>query len=41
MLLHGLQGFHDQKLRVIPARRADQPGPDELEQRWERFRSAG
>jgi putative restriction endonuclease len=41
MLLHGLQGFHDQKLRVIPSRRADRPGADELEQRWERFRSAG
>lgn len=41
MLLHGLQGFHDQKLRVIPTRRADRPGTDELERRWEQFRSAG
>ncbi|MEX0834961.1 MAG: HNH endonuclease, partial [Nitriliruptor sp.] len=41
MLLHGLQGFHDQKLRIIPTRRTDRPGPDELERRWERFRSAG
>lgn len=41
MLLHGLQGFHDQKLRVIPTRRADRPGADCLERRWEQFRSAG
>lgn len=40
MLLHGLQGFHDAKLSVLPRRVADRPSSDFLERRWERFRSA-
>ncbi len=41
MLRHGLQEFHGQTLRSIPARPAQRPGEGNLEQRWNLFRSAG
>ncbi len=41
MLRHGLQEFHRQPLRVVPSRRVDQPDPDRLAQRFERFQAAG
>lgn len=34
MLLHGLQGFHGQQLRSLPARRRDLPDPDRLKRRY-------
>ncbi len=40
MLIHGLQGFHDQPLGVVPSRHLERPSPEFLERRWERFRSA-
>jgi putative restriction endonuclease len=40
MLQHGLQEFHGTALRVIPERRAEQPDPDRLAQRFARFRNA-
>ena len=40
MLIHGLQGFHGQKLGVVPTRRAERPSAEFLERRWVRFRSA-
>ena len=40
MLVHGLQGFHDQPLAVVPTRRLERPAAELLERRWERFRSA-
>lgn len=40
MLVHGLQGFHDREL-FVPGRTGDRPSEDYLEQRYERFRSAG
>lgn len=41
MLLHGLQGHHQQPLRVMPADAAERPARELLEQRYEEFRSAG
>jgi putative restriction endonuclease len=41
MLLHGLQGFHDGELGVLPTRRAERPSTEFLERRWERFLAAG
>ena len=41
MLLHGLQGFHDEKLSVLPRRLGERPSAEFLEKRWDRFRSAG
>lgn len=40
MLVHGLQGFHDAGLGLLPHRRQDRPSTDFLERRWEQFRSA-
>jgi putative restriction endonuclease len=40
MLLHGLQGFHDVSLGVLPVRRDERPSAEFLERRWERFRRA-
>jgi putative restriction endonuclease len=37
MLRHGLQGFHGQQLRSVPARRKDRPDPDRLERRYAEF----
>lgn len=37
MLRHGLQEFHGQRLRVVPARAADRPDPERLGIRFERF----
>jgi putative restriction endonuclease len=36
MLLHGLQGMHDQRIRLPRAKR-DWPDPDRLAERWHRF----
>jgi putative restriction endonuclease len=36
MLLHGLQGMHDQRIR-LPRARHDWPDPDRLAERWHRF----
>lgn len=41
MLRHGLQGFHAQPLRVVPARRQDQPSAERLDVRYQRFLKAG
>lgn len=41
MLQHGIQELDQRPLVVIPNRRADRPGADELERRFEEFRSAG
>ena len=41
MLLHGLQGFHGEQLRVLPRNQRDRPSSRFLEQRWEQFRAAG
>jgi putative restriction endonuclease len=41
MLEHGLKGRHGQRLMAVPRVRAEQPGPDLLEERYERFRSTG
>ncbi len=41
MLLHGLQGFHGERLAVLPKRRNERPDASVLEQRWATFRSAG
>jgi putative restriction endonuclease len=40
MLLHGLQGFHSQKLRSVPVRSEERPSRDLLELRYERFLSS-
>jgi putative restriction endonuclease len=40
MLIHGLQGFHNQSLRV-PSRHSWRPNPAFLEQRYAQFRQAG
>lgn len=40
MLKHGLQDFHGQHLRVLPARRGDRPDPDRLARRFDRFLGA-
>ena len=40
MLLHGLQGRHDQMLMALPRRAADQPDPARLEERFAEFRAA-
>lgn len=37
MLRHGLQGFHGQQLRSVPARRKDRPDPERLERRYMEF----
>lgn len=39
MLLHGLQGFHEQRI-LIPGDRAKRPDPSRLASRFEEFRSA-
>jgi putative restriction endonuclease len=39
MLIHGLQGFHDQPIR-LPAREAQRPSPSLLEARYALFRRA-
>ena len=39
MLLHGLQGMHDQRIRLPRARR-DWPDPDRLAERWRRFQES-
>lgn len=41
MLEHGLKGRHGQRLMAVPRVRAEQPDSDLLEERYERFRSAG
>lgn len=41
MLLHGLQGLHNQPLMWVPRRTEWKPGKDFLEQRYEAFRAAG
>jgi putative restriction endonuclease len=41
MLEHGLKQRHNQKLLVLPRRRADLPDPDLLELRFHAFRAAG
>lgn len=41
MLRHGLQDRHGEKLRVLPVSRVERPSGELLEQRYERFRSAG
>lgn len=41
MLEHGIQGFHEQRLRVVPRRPDDQPDPDRLAERFDEFRKAG
>jgi len=41
MLKHGIQEFHGQQLRRVPARRDEQPDPDRLAERFDRFRKAG
>lgn len=40
MLRHGLQEHHGRALMRVPARRADRPDRDRLEQRYLRFRAA-
>lgn len=40
MLRHGLQQHHGQALMQLPHRRADQPDPTRLEERYEEFRAA-
>ena len=39
MLLHGLQGMHEQKL-VLPSRKEQWPDPDRLGERYDRFRES-
>lgn len=41
MLRHGLQDRHGERLRVLPRSRRERPATDLLEQRYERFASAG
>lgn len=41
MLEHGLKGRHGQRLMVVPKVRAERPDTELLEQRYDRFRSAG
>ena len=41
MLRYGLQEFHNQELRVVPKRKADQPDRDRLSARFETFLLAG
>jgi putative restriction endonuclease len=40
MLRHGLQEHHQRTLMTIPARRADRPDRERLEQRYAIFRAA-
>lgn len=40
MLLHGIQGRHGQGLMALPRSRAEQPDPELLGRRFERFKSA-
>lgn len=41
MLTHGLQGCHQQRLRVLPRSRAERPSPEALEARFAEFQQAG
>lgn len=41
MLKHGIQEFHGSTLRVLPHRKAEQPDPDRLADRFDRFLAAG
>lgn len=41
MLRHGLQETHGQRLRVVPARRAERPDRELLQARFSDFRAAG
>jgi putative restriction endonuclease len=41
MLEHGLKGRHGQQLMAVPRIRAERPDRKLLEQRYDRFRSAG
>jgi putative restriction endonuclease len=41
MLKHGIQDFHQERLRKLPRRPEDQPDPDRLGLRFEEFRKAG
>ncbi len=41
LLIHGLQGWHNRKLSVIPNAAKLKPRPDFLEERYELFRRAG
>lgn len=41
MLKHGIQEFHGTPLRVLPAKVSDQPDPERLLLRYERFLAAG
>jgi putative restriction endonuclease len=41
MLKHGIQNFHGETLRKLPARRDEQPDPDRLALRFDDFRKAG
>jgi putative restriction endonuclease len=40
MLIHGLQGFHGQRLRLMPRNPDQRPRPDLLEQRYQAFLTA-
>jgi putative restriction endonuclease len=40
MLIHGLQGFHNQPLHV-PSRQSWRPNPEFLEERYALFKRAG
>lgn len=40
MLLHGLQGFHGGRLRVLPRRPSEQPDREALAERYEAFRAS-
>jgi len=40
MLVHGLQGFHGQRLRLMPRNPEQRPRPDLLEQRYRAFLTA-
>ncbi len=41
MLKHGIQEFHGAQLRVLPRRAAEQPDPERLADRFDRFLAAG
>jgi putative restriction endonuclease len=41
LLLHGLQGWHNRKLGVVPNAAKLKPRADFLEERYELFRKAG
>ena len=40
MLKHGIQEFHQARLRVLPHRKAEQPDEERLSERFERFLAA-